>query len=280
MKNNVWLITGGSKGIGLQLARRLIEARAQVAVTSRSKAALEAQLGDSALTLHVDLVDESSVGAAVSQTIERFGRIDVVVNNAGYGQVGALEEISDAEMRRTFDINVFGLLNVLRATLPHLRIQRSGHIFNIGSIAGWVGGFPGFGAYCATKFAVTGLTEALHAEVAPLGIRVTGVYPGYVRTEFLSPDSLRGPSKTLSDYQQPHDVVREHRESIHQHQIGDPQKLVNVLIDTANAQTPPLHLFLGSDAYNLAAERFSSLADTLEQFRSITHSTDFDHAET
>lgn len=275
MKNQIWFVTGGSKGLGLHLAQRLVAAGAKVAVTSRSKASLVEKLGDSVLPLEVDLMDEASVRQAVEQTIAHFGGLDVVVNNAGYGQFGAVEEVTDAEARANFDVNVFGVLNVLRAALPQLRKQRSGHVFNISSIAGLTGAFSGFGIYCATKFAVAGLTEGLHADLANLGVNVTAVYPGYFRTEFLAAGSPAAPSQPIADYQAARDSVQQHLNGIHGTQLGDPDKLADSLIEVAALEQPPLHLVLGSDALGLAEKKVEEMRETLEANRARSISTDF-----
>lgn len=283
IKNSIWFITGGSKGMGLNLAKRLLKAGAKVAVTSRSKAAVIEKIGNNSnlLALAADLADESSVRAAVDQTISHFGGLDVVVNNAGYGQFGAVEEVSDAEARANFDVNVFGVLNVLRATLPQLRKQRSGHVFNIASIAGLTGAFPGFGVYAATKFAVAGLSEGLQADLAGLGVNVTCVYPGYFRTDFLAAGSPAVPAKQIADYKSAHDLVAMHvTGGINGNQPGDPEKLAEVLMGVATQANPPLHLVLGSDALGLAEKKAESLRQVLEANRAVSVSTDFAAATT
>jgi NAD(P)-dependent dehydrogenase (short-subunit alcohol dehydrogenase family) len=278
IRNSIWFITGGSKGMGLTLARQLLQAGAKVAVTSRSKESLVGKLGETPnlLSLAADLADEASVQTAVDETIARFGGLDVVVNNAGYGQFGAVEEVSDAEARANFDINVFGVLNVLRATLPQLRKQRAGYIFNISSIAGITGGFPGFGVYCATKFAVAGLSEGLQADLSGLGINVTCVYPGYFRTDFLAAGSPAVPTTQIADYQSAHGMVATHLTgSIHGNQPGDPGKLADVLMAVATQENPPLHLVLGSDALGLAEKKVATFGDALHSHRTLSMSTDF-----
>lgn len=276
IKDSIWFITGGSKGLGLSLAQRLVKAGAKVAVTSRSKHALVEKLGTAVLPLAVDLADEASVRAAVAETIAHFGGIDVVVNNAGYGQFGAVEEVSDAQARANFDINVFGLLNVVRATLPQLRQQRSGHLINLASIAGLTGGFPGFGVYCATKFAVAGLSEGLHSDLAGLGVNVTCVYPGYFRTDFLAAGSPSEPAVKIEDYSAAHDLVGQHLSGgIHGNQPGDPEKLARVLMAVATRPNPPLHLVLGTDALGLAEQKVAVLSQALVDNRALSISTDF-----
>lgn len=273
----VWLVTGASKGLGLVLVKTLLNQGYSVAATSRSLANLSEAVGSSKrfLPIQMDLMNEESVEDGISKAIETFGQLDVIVNNAGYGQNGTLEEISDEEARQNFDVNVFGLLNVIRKSMPQLRSQGSGHIFNIASVAGIVGSFPGFGIYCATKFAVVGLTEALSVEASPFGIKTTLVYPGYFRTEFLSDDSLKLARNRMDVYAQARESERMHKEEIAGNQLGDPEKAAEALITMAESEEPALHLFLGSDAYGMANEKLKTLADALEANKELSHSTDF-----
>ncbi|MGF6850306.1 NAD(P)-dependent dehydrogenase (short-subunit alcohol dehydrogenase family) [Chitinophaga sp. W3I9] len=270
----VWFVTGASKGLGRSLVKQLLNKGYKVAATSRSiddlrKIATDADF----LPLAVDLNNENSIQAAVKETISRFGRIDVLVNNAGYGQLGSIEELSDAESRSNFDVNVFGLLNVTRSILPQMRTQQSGHIINISSIAGLTGSFPGFGIYCATKFAVNGLSESLAVEVKPFGISVTIVSPGYFRTDFLSSGSLGLPVNQLAAYESVRAAQHAHQEEINGNQPGDPEKAVAAIIDVAAADNAPLHLFLGEDAYNLANQKIATLEADLEQWKDVTVGT-------
>lgn len=273
----VWLVTGASKGLGLTLVKTLLDQGYRVAATSRSLSALENAVGkhEAFLPLQVDLMSEGSVDTAIAQVVGRFGQVDVVVNNAGYGQNGTLEEISDTEARQNFDVNVFGLLNVIRKAMPHLREQRSGHFFNIASVAGVVGDFPGFGIYCATKFAVVGFTEALSVEASPFGIHTTLVYPGYFRTDFLSDDSLKLAKNRMDVYAQARESERMHKEEISGNQLGDPEKAAEVLIKVAESDKPALHLFLGSDAYGMAQQKLKTLETALETNKELSLSTDF-----
>lgn len=279
MKNKkVWFITGASKGFGLSLVNQLLAKGEFVAATSRSSAELEQAISTATsyfLPLQMDIVNEESVKAAIDQTISSFGKIDVVVNNAGYGLLGAIEELSDAEARQNFDVNVFGSLNVIRQALPHLRQQQSGHIFNISSIGGYVGDFPGFGIYCATKFAVTAFTEALAVEVKPLGINTTVVLPGYFRTNFLSSGSLLTSKNPIQDYKATRDSQEQHQNEIDRNQPGDPEKGVAAIIAMADEANPASHLFLGSDAYNLAKNKAASIDAELETWKTVTTGTDF-----
>jgi NAD(P)-dependent dehydrogenase (short-subunit alcohol dehydrogenase family) len=276
-KSSVWFVTGASKGLGLALARRLLERGYRVAATSRSLAALTRELGDASdrfLPLEVDVGDAGSLARAVDRVTSTFGALDVVVNNAGYGQFGTVEETSDAEARRNFDVNVFGVLNVLRATLPGLRARRSGHVFNISSIGGFTGEFSGWGIYCATKFAVAGLTESLRADLAALGVRVTLVYPGYFRTEFLSQGSLLRPAHPIADYAAARASEQRHTEEIHHHQPGDPIKAADALIDVYQRGDSPVHLFLGSDAVARAEGKQDQVRQAIAAHRAVSVSTD------
>jgi len=271
--NKVWFVTGASKGLGRSFVLQLLDQGYKVAATSRNLDDLrKIATHDNFLPLSVDLKSETSVKAAVAATIQQFGSINVLVNNAGFGQIGSLEELSDAEARGSFDVNVFGLLNVTRAVLPHMRAQQSGHIFNISSIAGFTGAFPGFGIYCATKFAVDGLSESLSAEVKPFGINVTIVAPGYFRTEFLSAGSLGLPANQIAAYQSVRDTQIAHQQ-IDGNQAGDPEKAVSAVIDVAGAENAPLHLFLGADAYEMAYQKMAAVENDLEVWKEVTVGT-------
>ncbi|MGA0559728.1 oxidoreductase [Larkinella sp. VNQ87] len=278
---NVWFVTGASKGLGLSLVKQLLNGGYRVAATSRNADELRRAVGTSSddfLPLAVDLKTESSVADAVEKTVSRFGRIDVVVNNAGYGLVGGLEELSDAEARENFEVNVFGTLNVIRQVMPQLRAQQSGHIFNISSIGGFTGAFPGFGIYCATKFAVEGFSESLSAEAKAFGINVTIVSPGYFRTEFLTSGSLAVPQNPIEAYQTVREVQAAHQQQINGNQPGDPEKAVAALIRVASEANPPLHLFLGQDAYDLAYQKIEAVRNDLETWKDVTVSTGFEPA--
>jgi NAD(P)-dependent dehydrogenase (short-subunit alcohol dehydrogenase family) len=273
----VWFVTGASKGLGLTLVKQLLNKGYKVAATSRSIHDLNNAVGafENFLPLAVSITDEKSVSDAINQTIGRFGRIDVVVNNAGYGLTGSLEELSDQEARANFDINVFGSLNVIRAAMPHLREQRAGHIFNISSIGGFTGSFPGFGIYCATKFAVQGFTESLAAEAKAFGIKATVVSPGYFRTNFLAPDSLNVPKNEIQDYKDVRDVQAAHQNDINGNQAGDPEKGVAAIITIAESAEAPLHLFLGQDAYDLAYQKMDAVKQDMESWKELGTSTGF-----
>ncbi len=278
-QNKVWFITGAARGIGLSLARQAMAKGDSVAATSRTLESLRQAFGDDSAqfrALEVDLVSEASVKAAIDKTIASFGRIDRVVNNAGYGQQGAVEALSDAELRRNFDVNVFAPLHVLRHSLPHLRRQRSGHIFNVASIVGFQGGYAGWGSYVASKFALAGLTETLAAELAELGIKATVVYPGPVRTGFLSKDSLVVAERSIDDYTEAQASLDLHLNELDGKQAGDPEKVATLILQAASVAEPPVHLFAGKIANMLAEQKMEAVRKDIDVWRGASDATDFD----
>lgn len=275
--NKIWFVTGASKGMGLTLVRKLLERGYKVAATSRTITDLKKAVGshDSFLAINLDLTDEQDVQQAISATIDHFGGLDVVVNNAGYGQIGFIEEVSDELVRKNFEINVFGTLNVVRQVLPQLRKQRSGHIINFSSVGGFYG-FAGGGIYGATKFAVDGISEALSQEVQPFGIHVTSIKPGYFRTNFLSEGSISGTTTNLiDDYKAMRDRQEAFLRDFDNNQPGDPEKAMDLLIKITESEQPPVHLFLGKDAYDVANNKISSLQKDLAEWETFGTSTDF-----
>lgn len=273
----VWFITGASKGLGLSLVKRLLHEGYQVAATSRSAESLINEVGivDGFLPLEVDITQEIAVQSAIAKAIEKFGKIDVVVNNAGYGQLGTVEELTDNEARANFETNIFGLLNVMRNVLPYLRKQKSGHVINISSIAGFLGAFPGWGIYNATKFAVAGLTEAFSTEAASLGIKSTIVYPGYFKTNFLKEGSLKLADNPIAEYKDARDLEVVHETQIVGNQPGDPQKAASAFIELAENQNPPLHFFMGSDSLGMANSKIDLLKNALRDNETLSKSTDY-----
>ncbi|MDI4231341.1 oxidoreductase [Bradyrhizobium sp. Arg237L] len=273
---STWFITGASRGFGARIAELALANGDNVAATARNHRAVTRRLGDhpNLLPLPLDVTDETQATTAAAAAIERFGRIDVLLNNAGYGLLGAVEEATAAEVEALYRTNVFGLLNVTRAILPHMRAQRSGRILNISSIGGYRAG-PGFGVYCSTKFAVEALSEALHAELAPLGIYVTVVEPGYFRTDFLDSSSLAASPARIADYDQTAGAVRTHAADLNHEQPGDPDRLAKVLVDFATAANPPVRLPLGSDTVAAIEAKHVSDAAILAEWRAVSVSTDF-----
>lgn len=274
----VWFVTGASKGLGLSLVKKLLAEGFNVAATSRSVESLTSAVGaqsENFLPLAVDIVNEHSVQQAIDATIKHFAKLDVVVNNAGYGHLGTLEELSDSEVRQNFDVNVFGSLNVIRYAMPHLRVQGSGHIFNISSIGGITGRFPGWGIYCATKFAVVGFSESLATEVKEFGVKVTAVCPGYFRTEFLSGGSLVTPANPIAAYTAAREMEAAHKDNINGNQAGDPDKAANALIALVTSENPPVVFMLGSDAYNVGINTANAAIASLNEWKALTSSTDF-----
>lgn len=279
--NKVWYVTGASKGLGLSLIKQLIQQGYRVAATSRKASDLDKEIGTNPdfLSLEVDLANEDSVRKSVAKTLKKFGTIDVVVNNAGYGQLGTLEETGDDEARQNFDVNVFGTLNVIRSVMPTFREKKSGAFFNISSIAGFLGGFPGWGLYNATKFAVAGLTEALAAEVKSFGVTATIVYPGYFKTNFLLQGSLRLAKSPIAEYKEARELEVIHEQQIVGNQPGDPEKAAHALINVAGSEVKPLHLFLGSDAFGMAQNKIDAVQRDMNIFEIISKSTDYKSEE-
>lgn len=274
--NKVWFITGASKGFGLSLVKQLLDAGQLVAATSRNLQELTAAVNitsNNFLPLQVDLANESSVSLALQHTREFFGRIDVVINNAGYGIGGAIEELNDAETRLAFDVNVFGTLNVIRAVMPYLRKQRSGHIINISSIAG-ITANTGWAIYAGSKYAVIGISEVLAADVKEFGIKVTVVAPGAFRTSFLTAGSLSITENKIDDYTEVRAIHNKYLK-MDGKQAGDPEKAATAIINVVYEENPPLYLLLGGDAYNRALAKLDTLHQEIRQWQDVTCSTDF-----
>ncbi|ADB31056.1 short-chain dehydrogenase/reductase SDR [Kribbella flavida DSM 17836] len=272
-----WLVTGTSRGLGLELVRQLLERGDNVTATTRSTERLIAGLDGTdtsrLLAVSIDLRDQAAITDAVRQATERFGGLDVVVNNAGYGFLAAVEETTDAEAREMFDVQLFGLWNVLRAVLPGFRAQRGGHVVNVSSVLGLTA-VPGWGLYCAGKFAVEGLSEALAGEVAQYGVKVSVVEPGYFRTDFLTTESLALPAATTDGYAAIREMTENHLQ-LQGSQLGDPVKGAAAIISLAVSGQGPLHQLLGSDAYAYANAKVEALVADLEAGRELAHSTDF-----
>ena len=278
MATKTWLITGCSSGLGEAIARHVLASGDRAIVTARKRESVEKlarEHGDRALPLALDVTDLASVSAGVGEGARWAGGLDVLVNNAGYAVIGAIEELSDDEVRKQFDANVFGLWSMIRASLPTMRAQRRGHIINISSgISGFSAG-PGLGAYAATKHAVEGLTEALAAEVAPLGIHVTAIEPGSFRTDWAGRSMTR--AKTRIDAYAATAGARERLlEQFSGRQPGDPARAARVIHRIAHDPDPPRRLALGSDAVGSMEAKSRAILQGLEEHRDLSRSTDFE----
>ena len=272
----VWIITGTSQGFGRDLVDAALKRGDRVVATSRDPRKVTSAFphgGDRLLAMAMDLRDTKQIAAVADAAITRFGRIDVLVNNAGHGLLGAIEEASDEEINSVFETNVFGLIRVTQAVLPHMRKQRSGHIVNLSSIGGLIG-IPGWGIYNATKFAVEGLSEALAHEVRPLGIGVTIVEPGPFRTDFLG-GSLAMTASHLSDYDETAGKTRIYQKENDGSQAGDPARGAKAIVDAVTGKNPPLHLLLGALALQRATAKVDALKREFDAWRQVTLETDF-----
>lgn len=271
-----WFITGASRGFGLRIAKLALARGDNVVATARRAKAVREAVDDHSrlLALPLDVTDEAQAKIAAAAAVERFGRIDVLLNNAGFGLLGAVEEASAEDVERVYRTNVFGLLAVTRAVLPTMRAQRSGRILNLSSIGGYRGAV-GFGVYSSTKFAVEGLSEAMHAELAPLGVHVTVVEPGYFRTDFLDAASLSVSGTSIADYNLTAGRIRQVAVDLNHGQPGDPDRLAKVLVGFADAPNPPVRLPLGSDTVAAIEAKHASDAAILAEWREVSVSTDF-----
>jgi NAD(P)-dependent dehydrogenase (short-subunit alcohol dehydrogenase family) len=274
MAGKVWLITGASRGFGAETVKAALASGDKVVATARSIEGLAYLNGnENALPLVMDVINGPQVDEAVAAASAQFQRIDILVNNAGYGLVGAIEECSAAEVENLYRTNVFGLLNVTRAVLPGMRKRKFGRIINISSLGGYAS-FPGWGLYCSTKFAVEGISEALHGELAPLGIRVTVVEPGYFRTDFLDGKSLISTAQRIPDYAETVGKMRDTISSRNHDQPGDPAKLAAVLVQLAGFPEPPLRLPLGSDTLQRISAKNALVESEIMKWQGLSVSTD------
>ncbi|WP_044423071.1 oxidoreductase [Pseudomonas syringae group genomosp. 3] len=272
----VWFITGCSSGLGRVLALLIIDRGWRVVVTARNKSALAeitVNAEEQVLALELDVSKPDQVEAAVAATKARFGRIDVLINNAGYGYQSSIEEGIDREIRDQFEANVFGLFATTRAVLPLMRAQQRGHIINITSIAGLIGN-PGSGYYAASKHAVEGFSDSLIAEVGPLGIAVTCVEPGPFRTDWAG-RSLRQTRTKISDYQDTVGARQDSTKGSSGSQSGDPTRAGLAMISVTEMATPPRHLLLGAWAYETAIADRRKRLEQIEQFRAMSLGADY-----
>ncbi len=271
----VWFITGCSTGLGRALATYVLERGWRAAVTARDPLAvadLVDRHGDRAVALPLDVTNPGQVAAAVERAEEAFGRIDVLVNNAGYGYLAAIEEGDDAEVRALFDANVFGLVEVTKAVLPGMRARRSGHVVTISSLGG-LAAFGATGYYHATKFAVEGLSESLAAEVAPLGIGVTIVEPGAFRTNWSGPSMKQSPIR-IDDYAETAGKRREATLATYGSQPGDPARAAEAIVTVLEADEPSLRLVLGTAALRVARAKLDALQRDFSRWEDLSKSTE------
>jgi len=275
-KRRTWFITGVSSGLGQALAEKLLETGACVIGTFRNevaRAAFEAQAPGQSIGLLLDVTDEAEVHSSVLNAVTRTGGIDVLVNNAGFGLEGAIEEVTLDQVRQQFEVNVFGPIALIQAVLPYMRKRRTGHIVNITSMAGLTA-FPSLGIYNASKYALEGLSEALAKEAAHLGIRVTIIEPGGVRTDWAGRSMVHA-SKTIDDYAQSAGVYRDGLAQRNGQQIGDPQKVAAAIITAVYSEEPPLHLLLGHDALHYVGQKLGALQAEIMKWAPLSSSTNF-----
>ncbi|OTN89739.1 hypothetical protein A5819_002237 [Enterococcus sp. 7E2_DIV0204] len=277
MSKKIWFITGGSKGLGLMLTKALLNNGHEVITTSRNKESLIQKVGPESpafLPVSMSLTDETDIKRVIALAVEKFGRIDVLVNNAGFMVAGAAEDLTDEEVRACFDVNVFGTLNMMRAIIPIMRSQKSGYIINTSSISGlYAGAFES--TYAGTKFAINGICQAVAEEVKPFGIHVINAAPGYLRTEFLSENS----------YAMSHIISEPYKKSVEErlgfvaamngNQAGDPEKVTALYMYVVEMAQPPLELMVGSDAYELALNMANQKIQMTEQYKELSESIDF-----
>lgn len=275
-RNPAWFITGASSGLGRALAEAILERGWRAAITSRNTEALAelaSRHGDRALVLQLDVTDKASIDQAVAAAQRHFGAIDVLVNNAGYGYLAAIEEGDDREIRDQFETNVFGLIAVTKRVLPGMRAQRHGHIFNISSLGGLIA-FAATGYYHATKFAVEALSESLSHEVAPLGIKLTIVEPGAFRTDWAGRSMIES-GTMIDDYAETAGKRRQATRAVSGNQPGDPARAAAAMITAYEAEEPPLRLLLGAPALKIARERLDTLRANFDAWAETTLSADF-----
>jgi short-subunit dehydrogenase len=275
--SKVWYVTGASQGLGLILVKRLLENGYRVAASSRDAHKLSQAVGlidkDRFLPLAVDLNNLDGIDESITQTLAAFGRIDVVVNNAGYGMAGTIEETSEQDIRNIFNVNVLATIAVVKAVLPVMRSQRSGYIINIGSAAGFAGA-PGWSVYSSTKAAVAAFSEVIAQDVKEFGIKVTVVEPSGFRTGFLSKSSLALITSKIEGYEAVKNTQDRYLSSDGR-QAGDPDRAAEIFMELAESSEPPMHLFLGNDAYNRASKKLTDMSEELKRWKSLTTGADF-----
>jgi len=269
------LITGVSSGFGRALAQEALAMGHRVVGTVRNEQArreFETLAASNAIGCILDVTDFDAIDGVVADIEGTAGPVDVLVNNAGYGHEGVMEESPLAEMRRQFDVNVFGAVAMMKAVLPYMRHRRRGHILNVTSMGGYIT-LPGISYYCGSKFALEGISEVVGKEVKPLGIAVTAVAPGSFRTDWAGRSMVRTP-RSIPDYDGLFDPIREARQQKNGKQLGDPAKAAQAMLSLIDSDSPPAHLLLGSDALNLVRQKLFDLTAEINQWEKTTRSTD------
>ncbi|HVO04756.1 MAG TPA: oxidoreductase [Candidatus Cybelea sp.] len=272
-----WFITGAGRGLGTEIARAALKAGDNVVATARRRDGLTVALGpdgDRLLTVALDVTDRAAADRAVAAALQRFGAIDVLVNNAGYGHLGFFEEATPEEVKAQFDTNLFGAFNVTWAALPSMRARRQGKIFNLSSIGGLRSQAFGW-LYSATKFGLEGFSEGLADELAPFGISVTIVEPGPFRTDFLTPESLRFGGKPIADYDARRAELRRSFEGRNGQQPGDPAKLAEAIVQLAGEAKPPMRFLAGAMAVDVANAKLKGMLAEFDRWRALSLGTDY-----
>lgn len=270
-----FLVTGVTSGFGKAFAAAALAEGHTVLGTVRNEdsvAAFERSAPGRAHAVMLDVTDFDAIERLIPQLLARHGQVDVLVNNAGYGHEGTLEESSLEEMRRQFDANVFGAVAMIKAVLPSMRTGRRGHIINITSMGGFIT-MPGIAYYCGSKFALEGISEVLGKEVGGFGIKVTAIAPGSFRTDWAGRSMVRS-ARTVEDYDALFDPIRHARQAKSGSQIGDPAKAARALLTIVDAPSPPAHLLLGTDALELVRAKLAALSSEIDAWETVTRSTD------
>jgi NAD(P)-dependent dehydrogenase (short-subunit alcohol dehydrogenase family) len=278
--SKVYFITGTSSGFGRALAEAVLQRGDKAVLTARKPQTVQelvAQYPESALAVQLDVSDAEQRRTAAQAALDQFGRVDVLVNNAGYGTLGAFEEFSSEQIRRQMEVNFFGAAEMTRVFLPVMRQQKSGHILNVSSIGGIVS-MGGFALYCASKFALEGFSEGLRDEVKPLGIHVTIVEPGAFRTSFAGDSNIR-PDTTIEDYRPMVEPIEKYLYGNNGRQPGDPRKAALAMIEAVESDEPPLRLMLGADAFGLWDQKRAAQDAEFARWRSLGENTAFDGVE-
>ena len=274
--SKVWFVTGSSRGLGLDIAKAALAAGQKVVATARDCSAVKKALGeqDNLLAVNLDVTKPADAESAVEAALVKYGTVDVLVNNAGYGHFGPFEEATAEDVAKQFDVNLFGSMHVTRAVLPQMRSNKSGRIFNISSVAG-LQGFGMSSLYCSSKFALSGWSESLSMELEPTGIQVTCVEPGFFRTEFLGGSSVQYVKAKLPEYEGGVKQLHEWLDGKHQTQEGDPKKLAAALLQLVAAEKQPTHLLMGSDAVQRMHDRIARDTAETQEWKSLSVSTDY-----